>query len=71
MQVHPHEKTKKKKRISFTPQLMNSFLEQVVHIYDWEAFHFSQCYELSCQSAGVIRSQKPCELQTIVTRLHQ
>ena len=44
---------------------------QVVHVYGWEAFHFFLCHELSCQSARVIRSQNPCELQTIVTRLHQ
>ena len=40
---------------------------QVVHV--WEAFHFFLWYELSCQFAVVIRSQKTqnsCELQSVV-----
>ena len=35
-----------------------------------EAFHLFLCYELSCQSTGVVGSENPCELQTIFTRLH-
>ena len=47
----------------------NSFSHPRVYISS-EAFHLFLCYELSCQSTGVVGSENPCELQTIFTRLH-